>query len=200
MGALNKFLSVIHHSANRLFHKKNEINKYKHYLNSLMQSTFFYTSRKWTNKESFNPSSALNGLDQTELVSPAYWTIPLTKLCLGMRKQSKMNWIVLPVAPAQSLHSLIAGPKVISTNLGRSTWESLLSNSSLQRGCEREGFNSFINNQKVRIGMVAGTSCTASGSSVIGFGSTTRVASGNYRVGYSYGGKELYSFGYILVK
>ena len=116
-----------------------------------------------------------------------------------MKKQSETNWILVPVAPAQTLHSLIAGNT--NTHLGRDTWKSLLDDSDLQSGCEREGFNAFINNQKVRIGMVAGTSCCASGSSFIGFGSTTRVASGNYKGSYVYGSvRKIYSFGYILAQ
>ena len=134
------------------------------------------------------------------MVSPAYWTTPLTKMCLGMSKHTEMNWILVPVAPARSLHSLIASNVFTSTHVGRDKWKSLLSNSYLQSGCEKEGFNAYIQNQKVRIGMVAGIGCLALDSSLIGFGTTTFVSSGNYKSGFFHGNKRLTSFGYILVQ
>ena len=115
-----------------------------------------------------------------------------------MKKQDELNWILVPVTPAQTLHNLIAANKFTSTHLGRDTWKSLLRNSGLQQGCHKEGFNAFINDQKVRIGIVAGTNCYATGSSLIGFGSTTGVNSGNYE-GNIYQGR-IVSFGYILVQ
>ncbi|XP_068747037.1 uncharacterized protein [Montipora capricornis] len=162
--------------------------------------TFMYSSKKWTRKQAYHPSSALNGLDMTEMVSPAYWTTPLSKLCLGMRKNSEMNWIMVPLPPRQSLHRIINGKKVIHTHLGQNEWKSLLSNSYLQGGCEREGINVFINDQKVRIGMVAGRSCIQRDASVIGFGTTTSVVCGNYYPSLVGGSTTSRSFGYILVQ
>lgn len=135
------------------------------------------------------------------MVSPAYWTTPLYKLCLGMKKQNEMNWVLVPMAPAQSLQSVIASNNFTSTHLGRGKWKTLLNNSYLQRGCEREGVNAFINAQKVRIGMVAGKSCKSQGSSMIGFGTTTYVTAGNFKSSsFSMSNRGLHSFGYILVQ
>ena len=127
-------------------------------------------------------------------VSPAYWTTPLTKLCLGMMK-TEMNWILVPVAPAQSLHSLITSNVFTRTHVGRNKWKTLMSNTYLQSGCEKEGFNAYIQNQKVRIGLVAGSGCLALDSSLIGFGTTTSVTSGNYKSSSFNGNKRMTSFG-----
>ena len=115
-----------------------------------------------------------------------------------MKKLNELNWILVPVTHAQTLHNLIATNKFTSTHLGQDAWKSLLRNSYLQQGCHKEGFNAFINDQKVRIGIVAGKNCYDSGSSLVGFGSTTRVSSGNYE-GDNYRGR-IVSFGYVLVQ
>ena len=46
--------------------------------------------------------------------------------------------------PASSLYSLIADGNYRPTNLGRNTWKGLISGSSLQHNCNKEGFNARI--------------------------------------------------------
>ncbi|XP_015754329.1 PREDICTED: E3 ubiquitin-protein ligase TRIM71-like [Acropora digitifera] len=149
--------------------------------------TFMYSSNKWTQKQAYQQSSLLNGLDSTEMVSPAYWRSPLSKLCLGMKSNNQISWIMVPLIPAQSLRSLLASNKVTNTHLGQDKWKSLLSNSYLVNGCQREGLNVFINNQRVRIGMVAAKSCAQPGGNMLGFGSTASVVCGNYHSCSSHG-------------
>ena len=58
---------------------------------------------------------------------------------------------------ANSLHSLIADGVYRATSLGRDTWKSLIgSQGSLQRHCNKEGFNAATNihNSKARIGII----------------------------------------------
>ena len=58
---------------------------------------------------------------------------------------------------ANSLHSLIADGVYRATSLGRDTWKSLIgSQGSLQRYCNKEGFNveGNIANSKARIGII----------------------------------------------
>ncbi|XP_067034587.1 uncharacterized skeletal organic matrix protein 5-like isoform X2 [Acropora muricata] len=162
--------------------------------------TFMYSSKKWTQKQAYQQSSLLKGLDSTEMVSPAYWRSPLSKLCLGMRSNNQISWIMVPLIPAQSLRSLLASNKVTNTHVGQDKWKSLLSNSYLVNGCQREGLNVFINNQRVRIGMVAAKSCAQPGGNMLGFGSTASVVCGNYHSSSSHGNIRRRAFGYILIQ
>ena len=63
--------------------------------------------------------------------------------------------------PASSLYSLIADGNYRQTNLGRTTWKGLISGSSLQHNCNKEGFNARIAHHSVhgwpraRIGIIA---------------------------------------------
>ena len=111
---------------------------------------------------------------------------------------------------AISLHFLIADGKYRSTSLGRHTWKKMIGQqASLQRNCNREGFNSrgwSSWSSKARIGIVSNEQkdCN-SPDSTIGFGTG----------GYPYddnncgnmavhepdnGDKNIKAMGYILVQ
>ena len=57
--------------------------------------------------------------------------------------------------PASSLYDLMADGRYRPTHLGRNKWKSLISGSSLQRNCNREGFNVYNSGLRVRLGLVA---------------------------------------------
>ena len=95
-------------------------------------------------------------------------TFPGERLDLTYRKQScpptgmkigqQLQFIVIN-KQAHSLYSLIADEHYHPTSLGRVTWKRLIgSQASLQRNCNREGFNVLFGNEessKARIGIVA---------------------------------------------
>lgn len=169
-----------------------------------VKDTFRYNSRYWNNTEPFQPSSALKGLDQSEALSPAYWTTPQTKLCLGMKQTFErgkaLNWILVQFSNAQTLHSLISDGGWRFTTLGQKKWLSLMVNSSLGP-CANEGFNPSMIKQRVRIGMVAGEECPSpSLATLIGFGSTGNYSCGNLKGDHPSKMKYIPSFGYILVQ
>ena len=91
---------------------------------------------------------------------PTYWSTAFNNICLGMKLGDTTNWIKLNYT-AESLHSVIADGVYKPTSVGRKTWKSLLHNSSLQRKCDLEGFNSHANVTTVpnpavvRIGIIA---------------------------------------------
>ena len=109
--------------------------------------------------------------------------------------------------PASSLYSLIADGKCRQTHLGRNKWKSLIYGSSMQRNCNREGFNVKPHNSKshakVRIGLVANeqNNCHSPDSFIgLGTGPYGHVA-GNYaRYSPDNGNKDLKAMGYILVR
>ena len=59
--------------------------------------------------------------------------------------------------PASSLYGLIAEGYYRQTYAGRAQWKSLIFGSSLQRNCNREGFNIYVDSDHtgVRLGLVA---------------------------------------------
>ena len=124
----------------------------------------------------------------------------------------QVNSIVINQA-ANSLYALIAdgAEKRFTKNLGRHTWKKLIGNqASLQRNCNREGFNLKSPNyhSEARIGIISNqeNDC-ASPDSRIGFGT------GGYPNGHNTcgnvasaihhpdnGGKDIRAMGYILVQ
>ena len=125
-----------------------------------------------------------------------------------MKIGHQVNSIVIN-KQANSLHSLIADGNYRSTSLGRHTWKKLIGQQgSLQRNCNREGFNSHTvqSASKARIGIISNeqNDCN-SPDSRIGFGTG----------GYPYddntcgntalyqpdnGNRNIKAMGYILVQ
>ena len=75
-----------------------------------------------------------------------------------MKTGEQDNFIAINKS-ASSLYSLIADGKYRATSLGRNTWKKLIgSRASLQRNCNKEGFNAVGENHshsKARIGYIA---------------------------------------------
>ena len=59
--------------------------------------------------------------------------------------------------PASSLYDLIADGNYRQTRVGRAQWTSLIGGSSLQRNCNKEGFNIYVDSKhtRVRLGFMA---------------------------------------------
>ena len=107
--------------------------------------------------------------------------------------------------PASSLYSLIRDGNYRQTHLGRNKWKSLISGSSLQRYCNREGFNAYHEYARARLGLIANeqNDC-GSPDSFIGLGThriNQRNAAGNFAMhSADNGDKDLKVMGYILVR
>ena len=119
--------------------------------------------------------------------------------------------------PASSLYSLIADGNYRPTNLGRNTWKGLISGSSLQRNCNKEGFNARIADKRygwprARIGIIANqeNDCNTP-DSFIGLGTYFKANWGSFHkpknaagnLGHCIadnGDKNIKAMGYILVR
>lgn len=122
------------------------------------KKTFHFDSFLWSDKHSYNPVGGQTGFDMEETKLPTYWSTPFSKICLGMKIEKKLNFIVIHTN-ATSLFSLIADSKYRATSLGRNTWKGLIgSRASLQYNCNQEGFNTKGFNcatySKARIGIL----------------------------------------------
>ena len=108
--------------------------------------------------------------------------------------------------PASSLYSLIADGKYRETNLGRNKWKWLISGSSLQNNCNKEGLNVYISRSRARLGLIANNEndCKTP-DSFIGLGArynSKKNAAGNDANQFSHdnGEQNLKVMGYILVR
>ena len=109
---------------------------------------------------------------------------------------------------ANSLHSLIADGNYRSTSLGRHTWKKLIGQqASLQRNCNKEGFNShgwyFWTQSKARIGIVSNEKHGCSfPDSRIGFGAGSGENTCGNKASHEpdNGNKNIKAMGYILVQ
>ena len=173
-----------------------------------MKQTFHFNSDLWSNTKNFNLDGGKTGFDSQETKLPSYWNTSFSKICLGMKIGQQIKFIVIN-KQANSLHSLIADGVYRATSLGRDTWKSLIgSQGSLQRHCNKEGFNAATNihNSKARIGIIGNEQRNCgSPDSRIGFGTggypETRNTCGNEaKHGGDNGNKQIRAMGYILVQ
>ncbi|KXJ07832.1 putative skeletal organic matrix protein 5 [Exaiptasia diaphana] len=122
--------------------------------------------------------------------------------------QKNPRWIRLNYK-ASSLYSVIADGKYRKVTIGRNVWKSLIAGSSLQKNCNKEGFNVVpgeVNHERVRIGISSNNeNACYNNDSRIGFGGDGikcgrgRLSTGNCaRVGGDNGDNTTPAHGYIL--
>ena len=126
-----------------------------------------------------------------------------------MKTGEQENFIAINKS-ASSLYSLIADGKYRATSLGRNTWKKLIgSRASLQRNCNKEGFNAVGENHshsKARIGYIANqeNDCRTCDSR-IGFGTggyhdDSNTCGNQATHNPDNGNKNIRAMGYILVQ
>ena len=173
------------------------------------QSTFHYDSQFWSNRISYNLPGSKTGFDSQETKLPTYWNTSFSKICLGMKIDNQLRFIVIN-KQANSLYSLIADGQYRHTTLGPGTWKTLVgSQASLQPHCNKEGFNAVGDNTyqfKARIGITANQqNICSSCDSRIGFGTGGRHDDSNTCGNEATrspdnGNKHIKAMGYILVQ
>ena len=179
----------------------------------LLQSTFRYDSFFWFSKGTYNDNSyGRDGcLDNRQYKGSTYWKTSFKEICVAMQyivhflHSFSFRAFSFPY-PASSLYSLIADGRYRPTHLGRNKWKSLISGSSLQRNCNREGFNVYHSYARVRLGIFSNqeNDCN-SPDSFFGLGTYHGVhqhnAAGNVAThSPDNGEKNLKVMGYILVR
>ena len=177
-----------------------------HFISIFSQSTFHYGSAYWNDKNEYNLPGGETGFDTQETKLPTYWNTSFTKICLGMKVNQQIKFIVIN-KQADSLYSLIADGQYRATSLGRNTWKKLIgSQASLQYNCNKEGFNSVCTSYaKARIGILGNNENACSTcDSRIGFGTggypDDSITCGNAAKHSADNGDRLIkAMGYILV-
>ncbi|CAB4019859.1 Hypothetical predicted protein [Paramuricea clavata] len=127
-------------------------------------STFKYSSSYWTSKNAYNDDAygRNGGLDNREYKGSTYWRTSFKEICVVMKYGGRLRAFSFSY-PASSLYNLIADGNHRQTQVGRAQWKSLISGSSLQLHCNREGFNlrsdstlsKYRVTVKVRLGIIA---------------------------------------------
>ena len=164
----------------------------------------------WTNNETFNPTGGETGFDAQETKLPTYWSTPFSKICLGMKIPGDESMFFIAIdKTADSLYSLIADGQFRATSLGRDAWKTLLgSQGSLQRNCNKEGFNAVSDNlalSKARIGIIGNNENQCSScDSRIGFGTggnhdNSNTCGNEAKYQPDNGHKSIKAMGYIFV-
>lgn len=122
-----------------------------------------------------------------------------------MKIEQQDRFVVINQA-ANSLYSLIADGQYRATSLGRNIWKGQLvgPRASLERKCNKEGFNLVCFHTKVRIGIVGNdqNDCLSC-SSFIGFGGYEWGVKpcGNVAAAWSDNGQKIIrAMGYILIQ
>ena len=173
----------------------------------LLQNTFKYDSSHWTENTTYNDNShgRDGGLDNQEFKGSTYWRTSFTEICVGMKYEENLKAFSFSHS-ASSLYSLIADGEYRKTNLGRNKWKWLISGSSLQYNCNKEGLNVYSEHSRVRLGLIANNEndCETPGS-FIGLGAhwnkeTNAAGNAASRLSPDNGEKNLKVMGYILVR
>lgn len=125
-------------------------------------NTFAYESMQWGSTTAFQPQ--FPDLDHNEAKLASYASVAFDELLVGIEAPPSvedvplLEWLVVPIA-GDSLHALIQPGAYIPSMLGRDAWKALVSGSSLQLNCNREGLNTQssqnLAHHRVRIGIVA---------------------------------------------
>ncbi|MCA9635063.1 MAG: hypothetical protein KC420_03405 [Myxococcales bacterium] len=94
-------------------------------------------------------------LDRNEAKLQTWNTVPFTDILVAMEQPIgnmgplNLKYLKVPM-DRPSLFALFSPGTFVATNVGRNAWKSLITNSSLQTNCNREGFN---NAPRTRLGI-----------------------------------------------
>ncbi len=171
--------------------------------------TFNYNSTYWQNATLFNAD--MGDLDRTEAKLETWNSVPFTEVLMGMEQPIgnmgalDLKYVTIPME-RPSLYAIFNPGAFVATNIGRDAWKSLITGSSLQTNCNREGFN---NAPRTRIGIFSNqeNDCNTP-DSYIGIGNLNGGCSGvlEARVGNmasctpDNGNKSLVGFGVLFVR
>jgi cysteine-rich repeat protein len=177
------------------------------------QTTFMYDAPLWTSAALFQ--TGFTDLDRNEAKLQTWNAIAFTDVLIGMESPIGMGPLALkyqklPVAGA-SLFALMSPNLYVPTMIGRPAWKALITGSSLQANCNREGFNANPgggNWARMRIGIVTNqeNDCASPdsylgiGGQGVGCGQPQQVVGNMASCTPDNGDKSVPGFGVVLVR
>ena len=125
------------------------------------KTTFYYDAGLWLNGMTYQPAMA--DYDRNEAKLQSFMSVPFTEIAVGMEQpilnMGALNLKYLKMTQAgSSLHAVLLPNTFAALNpaLGRNTWTGLITGSSLQPNCNREGFNNNVPGYiRTRIGIIS---------------------------------------------
>ena len=137
----------------------------------------------WTNDEVYNVEDGLKSFYQNEAKFSAFNELSFDDVCIGIKVSADVNWLRLPGISKTSLRSIFNAGTELPTSSGRDAWKGLITSSSLQLKCNKEGFNMKDGDSPsllLRLGYVANEqdNCNSC-DSFIGIGARWQVSCGN---------------------
>eukprot|EP00795_Rhopilema_esculentum_P016945 gene16945-8438_t len=120
------------------------------------KSTFQASAAYWTTDNVYQTNGLVSSpSDVIEAKFPAFNSLKFKKICIGVKNGNKVQWQRIPVA-GDSLRKIFQSESFIPTNIGRGRWKSLVTSSSLQHHCNREGINvkNNLGHMLARIGII----------------------------------------------
>lgn len=170
------------------------------------KTTFGYDSAQWTSANPFNPNQP--NFDLVEAKLGSYSTLAFDEVRMGMRVAGLTKWLRFSHS-ADSLLSVFSSGVYQPLSLGRTAWKNLISGSSLQSYCNKEGFNVSASGAKIRLGILANqeTDCSSSesrlgvGGAGNGCGQDTNNSAGNTATcSPDNGTQNIKAFAYLFVR
>jgi TolB-like protein len=171
------------------------------------KDTFAYDSKRWKDKATL--AAGFNKKGRFEHKNAGFHRLPFSEVMVGLLVGKDFRVLGIP-QKAKSLHALFANGKYRATKLGRKKWKALMKKSSLQKHCNREGFNVHNGLMRVRIGIIANQEkdCKTPDSRLgLGAGSNDKArgpnrAAGNEAVGWEAdsGKRQTAAWGYVYVR
>lgn len=165
------------------------------------------------NKETHNVEKGRKSFNLEEAKFPAFSAVSFNSICLGMELSGVTKWLRINLTRSSLLEVFQTG-QYIPTSFPRSTWKSMIANSSLQSNCNRQGFNvkNTAGTIVARIGFIANQENDCSSpDSFVAVGSTSvlycesnnlvRISCGNAAsCEADNGDKYVPAMGYVLVQ
>ena len=161
----------------------------------------------WTNGDVYNVEDGLKSFHQNEAKFSAFNELSFDEICIGMKVSTHIRWLRLPGISKKSLRSIFNAGTEVFTSSGRDAWKELITPSSLQLNCNKEGFNMKDEDSSsllLRLGYVANqqNDCNSC-NSFIGIGASTMwsISCGNIATASpDNGDRNTAAMCYLLVK
>ena len=146
----------------------------------------------------------LKSFYENEAKFPAFDKTAFDDVCIGMKVSTDVRWLRIPGIAKKSLRSIFSSSREQITTRGRAAWKGLMTSSSLQRNCNKEGFNLKDGDSSsilMRLGYIANEqdNCNSC-DSFIGMGGWSRSCGNVAAASPDNGNRDTRAMCYLLVK
>ncbi|WP_293272140.1 fibrinogen-like YCDxxxxGGGW domain-containing protein [Nannocystis sp.] len=122
------------------------------------KATFLYDAVLWTNNALLN--AGMTALDRNEAKFSSWNTVAFTDVLIGLESPIlnmgalNLKTQKIPTGAKASMFALMSPNVYVPSTIGRPAWKALITASSLQTNCSREGFDGTCGGSRTRIGIL----------------------------------------------